>query len=222
MNIFRARGDISRISKSLGLGAPIAGNYFFAENKWIFIVCSFFVYSESCRLRSASEQNKNNHRLSSRLNICKIPPFLWLLILSQFSSRAQNSCFLWRRSQLSFFLHNMLMKGLLLLANLEIRLLLLIWALHHIGNCFQEGLWCVDLAQKAVLSGVKGNGSVPLIFQLSCLFCPLEPQHKNHSLYLLCQVLWIFRILTTVDKRLWDGTHHWLSVGMIANKSAYY
>merc|ERR1711974_68514 len=26
----RARGDISRISKSLGLGAPIAGNYFFA------------------------------------------------------------------------------------------------------------------------------------------------------------------------------------------------
>ena len=70
----------------------------------------------------------------------------------------------------------MLRKGLLLLANLEIRLLLLIWALHHIGNCFQGGLWCVDLAQKAVLSGVKGNGSVPLIFQLSCLFCPLEPQ----------------------------------------------
>ena len=102
----------------------------------------------------------------------------------------------------------MLRKDLLLLANLEIRLLLLIWALHHIGNCFQEGLWCVDLAQKAVLSGVKGNGSVPLIFQLSCLFCPLEPQHNNHSLYLLCQVLWIFRVLTTVDKRLWDGTHH--------------
>jgi len=29
----RARGDISKIAESLGLGAPIAGNFFFAENK---------------------------------------------------------------------------------------------------------------------------------------------------------------------------------------------
>merc|ERR1712080_321771 len=29
----RARGDISKIAKSLDLGAPIAGNFFFAENK---------------------------------------------------------------------------------------------------------------------------------------------------------------------------------------------
>jgi len=29
----RARGDISRIAKSLDLGAPLAGNFFFAENR---------------------------------------------------------------------------------------------------------------------------------------------------------------------------------------------
>jgi len=29
----RARGDISKIAESLGLGAPMAGNFFFAENK---------------------------------------------------------------------------------------------------------------------------------------------------------------------------------------------
>ena len=29
----RARGDISKIAKSLDLGAPVAGNFFFAENK---------------------------------------------------------------------------------------------------------------------------------------------------------------------------------------------
>ena len=32
-HVARARGDISKIAESLGLGAPMAGNFFFAENK---------------------------------------------------------------------------------------------------------------------------------------------------------------------------------------------
>ena len=36
--IDRARGDISRIAEGLDLGSPIAGNFFFAEKKWILIL----------------------------------------------------------------------------------------------------------------------------------------------------------------------------------------